>query len=277
MLRKLFWATFLSFCVLVAFSIYFIRSEEARLDILLDHYPRVNYRNNAENGRRVQVEFTEARPPSWVDMKVVPSWVYGAVLISEDWAFYEHQGFDWKQIRSAFEEWVAGRNKIRGASTISQQLIKNVFLSQDRSWWRKLREAVLTRHLEARFSKDKILELYLNIVEWGPDIVGLREAARYYFDKSPVLLNPREAAFLAFLLPSPLQYSRSYKEKKLTDFARTRIDSILERMLQAQYIQEEQKNYFRYQPFSFEAELGSEELEFEKEEDHVYDESDDSL
>ncbi len=129
-----------------------------------------------------------------------------AVIAAEDARFYEHKGVDWEAVRGALEkDWEAG-NLRHGASTITQQLAKNLYLSPQRTLWRKLREWAIARRLEARLSKRRILELYLNVVELGPRTFGAEAAARRYFGKPAFSLSDFEAATLAAVIPSPRIY-----------------------------------------------------------------------
>jgi monofunctional biosynthetic peptidoglycan transglycosylase len=225
------------------------------VDILAARYPKVRYQAREDGGTHVTVTFQSTRPQSWTALSSIPSWVQGAVITSEDWAFFQHDGFDFNQIREAVEEKTKSRGrakKLRGASTLSQQLVKNLFLSQDRSWVRKAREAWLTHRLESHFSKKKILEFYLNVVEWGRDVVGIRQAAQHYFGKSPSALNPREAAYLAYLLPSPVRYSRGFYRGQVSAFAHYQIQRNLDRMKQAGYVTDVQLDFFSRQRLAFE-------------------------
>lgn len=135
----------------------------------------------------------------------VPSTVRRAVLVSEDAAFFDHRGFDWFELRAAIEKAWQEREPPRGASTITQQLARNLFLSPRRSLTRKLREALITWKLERALSKNRILELYLSVIELGPGIFGVEAASRAYFDTSISGVAPREAAMLAATIPAPLR------------------------------------------------------------------------
>jgi monofunctional biosynthetic peptidoglycan transglycosylase len=130
-----------------------------------------------------------------------------AVLVAEDIGFFSHSGFESTEIKKAIQDALSGERGLRGASTITQQLAKNLWLSPSRSLLRKLKEAALTYQLEQRLSKKRILELYLNVVEFGPGIYGAEAAARYYFGKSAIELKPEEAAQLAAALPRPLRWN----------------------------------------------------------------------
>jgi monofunctional biosynthetic peptidoglycan transglycosylase len=153
-----------------------------------------------------------------------------AVVASEDAAFFHHQGFDWHEIQASFNANLKMQGFKRGGSTLTQQLAKNVFLNQEKSLLRKLREAALTVAIESHFSKKEIIERYLNVVEFGPGLFGVQSAAQHYFGKSPSQLNVLEASFLAFLLPNPKGYSKSFKQKLLTPFAQKSIAQIVRRL-----------------------------------------------
>ena len=129
-----------------------------------------------------------------------------AVVAAEDARFYEHNGVDWEAVRGALEKDWESRNLRHGASTITQQLAKNLYLSPKRTPWRKLREWAIARRLEAGLTKRRILELYLNVVEMGPRTFGAEAAARRYFGKSASDLSDLEAATLAAVIPSPRIY-----------------------------------------------------------------------
>lgn len=177
------------------------------------------------------------KPEDWVELKDISKRLQGAIISSEDGKFYEHPGYDIEEIHDAIEEGlVKKKKKLRGASTITQQLIKNLFFTTERSFLRKAKEMVLTLWIEEHVGKKKILETYLNIIEYGDGLYGIKKAAKYYFNKSPRALNARESAFLAMLLPSPKRYAQSFKRKELTHFAQKSIHSILFKMLQGGYI-----------------------------------------
>jgi monofunctional biosynthetic peptidoglycan transglycosylase len=138
----------------------------------------------------------------WIDLDEVSPYLVCAVVKAEDGGFFRHAGFDWAQTRKAFWGYVTGDSQI-GGSTITQQLARNLYLGPDRSLHRKLREALITRRLEHALDKRRILELYLNVVEWGDGVWGIKQAARVYFGREAHNLGAFEAAFLASLLPAP--------------------------------------------------------------------------
>ena len=145
---------------------------------------------------------------AWTPLRQLPSHVAAAFVSAEDARFYDHTGFDLQQIAHSLEIDLRERRLARGGSTISQQLVKNAFLSQRRSLDRKLQEAILTWRLEARLTKPQILERYLNIIELGPRVFGITAAAKHWFDVSPRDLSVRQAAFLAALTAEPTSMSR---------------------------------------------------------------------
>lgn len=130
-----------------------------------------------------------------------------AVIAAEDQLFATHAGFDWKSIRLAWQVNEKKGKTVRGASTITQQVAKNVFLWQGRSWLRKGLEVYFTAWIELLYSKQRILELYLNVIEMGRGIYGIECAAQTYFGKPAVALNDREAAMIASSLPNPKRYT----------------------------------------------------------------------
>jgi monofunctional glycosyltransferase len=184
------------------------------------------------------IEIQNKKPNSWVSLKEISPFARWAIVLSEDWSFYQHEGIDVEQMKVALEEMVQEK-RFRGASTITQQMVKNVFLSSSRTLWRKLHELILAQKVEKALTKDRILEIYLNVIEFGPEIYGIKAAAQHYFRKHPSALTPRESAFLAMLLPSPKRYYISYKNKKLTPFARTRVQAILGKMRLGKIISKE--------------------------------------
>lgn len=202
---------------------------------LIEQYPHLKILENKD----VKVEIRPGKPSHWVPLKSISRYGKWAIVVSEDWAFYQHQGVDLEQMKVALEEMME-ESRFRGASTITQQMVKNVFLSDSRTVWRKLHEIILAQKVERVLTKDRILEVYLNSIEYGPGIYGIKSAASYYFKKSSAGLTARESAFLAMLLPSPKRYHISFKKKHLTRFAQMRIKAILKKMRMAKIITPEQ-------------------------------------
>ena len=149
-----------------------------------------------------------------------------AVIVAEDAKFLEHDGFDWEGIQKAYEKNLQKGKIVSGGSTISQQLAKNLFLSGERTWWRKAQEAVITVMLETIMTKRRILEIYLNVIEWGNAVFGAEAAAHYHFGIPAANLAPEQAAQLAAMVPSP----RRYKPGSETPYLRKRTEIILSRM-----------------------------------------------
>jgi monofunctional biosynthetic peptidoglycan transglycosylase len=143
----------------------------------------------------------------WVSLEQVSPNLVKAVLISEDNNFWQHEGFDYQAIEKAIEKNIEAKKFKSGASTISQQLAKNLFLSPSKNPVRKIKEAILTWRIERTLSKRRILELYVNVAEWGDGIFGIEQAARHYYGVSAARLSALQASRLAAVLPNPLQYS----------------------------------------------------------------------
>jgi monofunctional biosynthetic peptidoglycan transglycosylase len=139
----------------------------------------------------------------WVGYAHISSQLKRAVLVAEDSAFWQHDGVDYEQLKESMEVNLERGEFVRGASTITQQLAKNLYLSPSKNPVRKLREFVIARRLEAELSKQRILELYLNLIEWGDGIWGAEAAARSYFRKSAAELNAQESALLAAAIVNP--------------------------------------------------------------------------
>jgi monofunctional biosynthetic peptidoglycan transglycosylase len=164
---------------------------------------------------------------SWVPLEKISPSMGAAVMAAEDQKFLDHFGFDWQAIEKAVAHNERSKRK-RGASTLSQQTAKNVFLWERRSWVRKGLEVYFTLLLETAWSKQRILEVYLNIVEFGDGIYGVEAASKAYFGKPAKNLRPSEAALLAAVLPSP----RKYKADAPSDYVRGRQAWILNQMRQ---------------------------------------------
>ena len=164
----------------------------------------------------------------WVPLSRVSPHLRRAVVAAEDASFFTHEGFDWEGMKdAALYDLEQGALK-RGGSTITQQLAKNLYLSSERSIFRKAQEALITRLLEHHLSKDRILELYLNVAEWGTGVYGAEAAARHHFRKSANELTEEDAAWLAAILPSPRRYDPL---RKTTSLVR-RYERVLHRMSQ---------------------------------------------
>jgi len=176
----------------------------------------------AENGEKKRIT------KRWVPLSRVSPLLIKAVLIGEDDKFYHHEGFDYEALEQAFEKNLKQGRFAAGASTISQQLTKNLFLSPEKSLTRKAKEAILTWRLENALSKRRILELYVNVAEWGDGIFGIEAASRHYFHKPASALTSMEAARLAAVLPNPIRFSAVGNQRYVT-FRANLIHSIMVR------------------------------------------------
>ncbi len=147
----------------------------------------------------------------WTPSNSIPSEMEWAVIVAEDANFYRHEGVDVRAIKDAIKYDLEKKSLARGASTITQQTAKNIFLSREKTLNRKFQEIYLAKRMEQLLSKGRILELYLNIIELGPMVYGIGHGAHYYFDKPASSLTPRESAFLAAMLPGPQKVYNPYR------------------------------------------------------------------
>jgi monofunctional glycosyltransferase len=186
---------------------------------------------DAWQGRRAAAGEDTTVAWRWVPWDRISVHAKRAVVAAEDMEFFSHTGFSASEMRVALREAMA-RERFRGASTITQQLAKNLWLSPSRNPWRKVKEALLTRGLEQHLTKRRILELYLNVVEFGPGAYGIEAAARRYFDKPAAGLTEHEAAMLAASLPRP---STWYPGRSSSAYARY-VAEIEDRMARATFL-----------------------------------------
>jgi monofunctional glycosyltransferase len=184
----------------------------ARLEILQEDEPRARLRHQ------------------WVPYQRISVHLKRAVVAAEDAKFATHNGFDWEGIQKAYEKNLREGEIVAGGSTITQQLAKNLFFSGERAWWRKAQEAVVALMLETVMSKRRILEIYLNVIEWGDGVFGAEAAARYHYGSTAAALSPEQAARLAAVVPSP----RRYGPGSNTGYLQRRTQTILARMNSAQ-------------------------------------------
>ena len=191
-----------------------------------DHEPASTAFMRARYAQLRQADAKAKLLHQWVAYDRISRNLKRAVVAAEDAKFVGHEGFDWEAIGKALEKNERRGKVVSGASTISQQLAKNLFLSGERSWLRKGQEAVITWMLESTLSKRRILELYLNYAEWGEGVFGAEAAARYHFGVGAGALNAEQAAWLAVTLPSPRRYRRGAS----TPYIAGRVNTILARM-----------------------------------------------
>lgn len=203
----------------------------------------------------------------WVPLSQISVAAMGAVISSEDTSFFSHQGVDFYELREAIKKDLEERKFVRGASTLTQQVIKNVYLGQEKTLWRKLKEFFWAQEMSKVLTKSEILAFYLNMAEWGPGIYGIGEASQYYFSQPPANLSPKQGAFLAVLLPSPRKYHSYFRNKELTAWAQKRINKILKVMLSMKFISEgEYEEAQEEKLWEIEGEDDMEELDEENEE-----------
>ena len=180
----------------------------ARLEILQEDNPKARLRQQ------------------WVPYQRISGHLKRAVVAAEDAKFTSHNGFDWDGIQKAYEKNVREGEIVAGGSTITQQLAKNLFFSGERAWWRKVQEAAVAVMLETIMSKQRILEIYLNVIEWGDGVFGAEAAAHYHYGTSAASLSAEQAARLAAIVPSP----RRYGPDSNTTYLQQRTQVIMARM-----------------------------------------------
>jgi monofunctional biosynthetic peptidoglycan transglycosylase len=145
----------------------------------------------------------------WVPYEKISTSLKRAIVAAEDSKFLDHDGFDWEALQKAYEKNLKKGRIVAGGSTISQQLAKNLFLSSKKTPWRKLQEALITLMLEGVMDKRRILEIYLNVIEWGNGVFGAEAAARHYYRTGAANLSPEQSARLASMVPNPRYYDRN--------------------------------------------------------------------
>ncbi|MBK22817.1 MAG: monofunctional biosynthetic peptidoglycan transglycosylase [Halobacteriovorax sp.] len=234
--------------ILIPVLFYFLVIPRSEIESLQKSYVQTKIEN-----KKASYKIVSKKPKGWKTLKEISYVAAHAIVVSEDWDFYNHSGYDLGQVKEAVEDTANGK-KLRGASTISQQLVKNLFLSNERSFVRKAKELSFTMYMERSVSKEKILEIYLNIIEYGEGIYGIENAAKHYFKKSSKNLTAREGAFLAMLLPSPKKHAQSFKDKKLTPYANKVVNNVLKKMVKAKYLKKEQLNREQVRSFNWESE-----------------------
>jgi membrane peptidoglycan carboxypeptidase len=165
--------------------------------------------------------------PTWTPFTALSPYLVVAVITTEDGGFYQHHGVSHRAVRDALAANLRAGRFVRGASTITMQLAKNLFLGREKTLSRKLEELALTAYLEQAFSKNELLELYFNVIEFGPDVYGIAEAAEHYFGRTPNELNLVESMFLSTLLPSPLRLHAMRDRGAVTPRWRKQVDALL--------------------------------------------------
>jgi len=192
----------------------------------VNHDPEMTAFMQARLDRMREKDPRAALRHQWVPYERVSLHLKRAIVSAEDAKFLEHEGFDWEAIQKAHEKNVKKGRVVYGGSTISQQLAKNLFLSGERTWWRKAQETAITFMIETIMNKRRILEIYLNVIEWGNGVFGAEAAARYHFGVTAAGLGPEQAARLAAMVPSP----RRYGPGSDTAYLQRRVEIIRARM-----------------------------------------------
>ena len=172
------------------------------------------------NGKKLQIR------QKWVPFEAIPQMLKHAVRVSEDAGFYQHKGIDFTEIRAAVRSSWRHDKPLRGASTITQQLAKNLYLSPKRSIWRKIKEVLIARRLEASLTKQRIFHLYLNVIELGPGIFGVEAASRHFFGKEVASLDLEEIVRLTAVIPRPLNINPAGESRYLNWRARWILDTL---------------------------------------------------
>jgi monofunctional glycosyltransferase len=221
-LRFLAWLALGMAAIFLAIQLSFL----ARVWWWKDHNPRSTAFMQASM-ERLHAKKPEAKvQQTWVAYERISPHLKHAIVAAEDAKFADHEGFDWEAIEKAMEKNRKKGKVVAGASTISQQLAKNLFLSADRTPWRKGQEALITVMIEHVMDKRRILEIYLNVIEWGEGVFGVEAAARHYFGTSAATLGPEASARLAAMVPNP----RFYDRNRNTTWLMRKTQIILERM-----------------------------------------------
>ncbi len=178
-------------------------------------------RESKKKGRKYNITQTP------VPLNRVSPYLIKAVLIAEDDKFWSHEGFDLEAIKKAIEKDIKKKRFAFGGSTITQQLARNLYLTPEKTVFRKIKEAVITFRIERTLTKKRILELYLNVVEWGEGIFGIEAASRHYYSKSSSELTPEESARMAAILPNPKRYSPAGESKYIEKRAKLIYDIMI--------------------------------------------------
>jgi len=179
------------------------------------------------------------KAPDWAPMGQIANAMLMAVIASEDASFFSHEGIDYHELKEAMKKDLQEKRWARGASTITQQVVKNVFLSPEKTLTRKVKELIWARQLDRALSKHEILCFYVNMAEFGPGVYGVKQAARHYFGIAPSELSARQSAYLAMMLPAPTKYYVYFRQKKLTLWATKRVNQILRVMNRMGFIDDE--------------------------------------
>lgn len=200
-----------------------------------------------------------SKNPNYVLLGHISEELVRAIVMSEDDKFFNHHGVDWVELKNSLNKNLSEKRFARGGSTITQQLVKNAYLYHEKSLVRKLKEFLLARAIEKKYPKSIILEKYLNLIELGKDIYGVKRASQFYFKKSVSDLNLLESLYLVTLIPNPKRLSKSFFDKKLTSGQIKKMKSLLKNFRRRGFIDDDQKNKFETYLAAFPWEPGFEE------------------
>ena len=220
--RLLLWLVLVPLLLFTLLQVYYL----AHIWWWIDHNP------TSTSFMRQQLDVLQDKKPNfqlqhkWVPYNRISNHLKRAVIASEDDSFVDHEGVDWEAMQNAYEKNQKKGKVVSGGSTITQQLAKNLFLSSDRSYFRKGEELIITYMLEKCMDKQRILEIYLNVVEWGVGVFGAEAAAQHYYRTSAANLGPSQAARLAVMLPKP----RYFYKNPGSGYLQRRSEVILQRM-----------------------------------------------
>ena len=212
------------FLVIIIIQILFLPYSSIRQLKIKNASETTFMREQAANAKKEKRPFHKMQ--YWIPLQSIPQDAIDAVIVSEDGTFWSHHGFDWFEFKESVERNFEEGRAARGASTITQQLVKNLYLSSSKNPLRKLKEWILTWYIEQQLSKSRILEIYFNVIEWGDAVYGIEAASHYYFDKSAGNLTREECARLAAIIPSPRKHRADVDSK----YVLRRSKLILERM-----------------------------------------------
>lgn len=215
------------------------RMGDIRLDKVLAKFKRVYADPDPDSDRQHSFQ-TGPGAPHWVALERLPPALLTGLRVQEDGGFFKHAGFSMLHVKGALRRDIQEGRLARGASTISMQTVKNVFLSLEKTLSRKLQEVVITWQMERYLDKPDILEVYVNVIEWGPHVYGVRQAARHYFDKRPEDLSPVECVYLSTMVPGPRFYHRQFAAGRLGKKHRGRIQRTMALMVRRGHLTPEE-------------------------------------
>gem|GEM_PF-4116444 len=211
------------------------------ISVSLGEYPKLNSCFKTSVSKKLLC----SQNPDYVNLSNVSKYFLKAVVMSEDDSFYAHAGLDWKEFRKSMATNLRQFAFVRGGSTITQQLVKNVYLNQKKTISRKIVEAKLAKKIEKEHSKKLILEKYVNAIEFGKNIWGVKQASWFYFKKPPAALDPLESLYLVILLPSPVRYSQTFFKKELSSYQTRRMKTLLSRMRRRGIVEEDEYEIYK--------------------------------